>query len=280
MFNQEDSIQADTLEQKKNSKKNYIILWLLLIALIWGIWAFIYFNFIKGAGTPTETPWNNQTIGLVDPDISRTIEEKAEETFLLAEKQKFVEFLNQRIMPNYMKISAWKDFEKFGTYSEKDVSFFTLSFEPNVTPETLADYDVYMLKGHDSEEDYHNSDELYKKRTEMMLREDLTKWSQKKIMEKGVVGVIKKIATHNYTIDFLWDYIIDKWWKSKTISPQLAWQIAVIGEYLNYGETYLFKDGEDIAEILFKVEAELNDKEFSTLAENIKKVYFKDVKKK
>lgn len=241
----------------------------------------IFSHFNNSAQWLQEKNNNTETVNkILDPNIGATVDEKAEETLLMAEKQKLVEQLNAAILPNYMKISNWKEFESFWTFKLDNVSFFTLSFEPNITPETLADYDVYMLKWHETPEEYYASDALYKQKVEMNLREDITKGRQKKIIEKGVVGVITKISSGHYQVDFLWDFIIDKWWKSKKISANLAAEIAVLWEYFNFGEVYLMKEWDDIAKLMYKIEKELNDKEFSTLVENLHKVYFRDYKKK
>lgn len=276
---------TDNVTWNVSKTKNYIILWLLATAIITIIWFFIFNQFSWASSVkPQEWTgnWNNaDTINQVlDPNIGATIDEKTEESMLMTEKQKLVEQLNASILPNYMKISNWKEFESFWTFKAENVTFFTLSFAPHITEETLADYDVYVIKWHDTPEEYYASDALYKQKIEHNLKEDITKWRQKKIIEKWVVWTITKLSPGNYQIDFLWDFIIDKWGKSKKISADLAAEISVLWEYFNFWEVYLMKEGDDVAKLMYRIEEKLQDKEFSTLVENLHKVYFRDFKKK
>lgn len=261
-------------EKAKNIGKNSIILIVVFVILVAvGGWYFITQQNKKPVVAPNN-PTNHQTN--IDTNITQTAEEKGEEILLQAEKQKLVEDMNSKLMPNYVKLKSWNEFEAFGTYKDPGVTFFTISLEPYVTDETLADYAVYVSKDLVYEEDFAKADALYKQQIEMSLRDEVMNWYQAKLMKFGAIGAIKKTGHNQYSIDFLGDYIVNKWGTNKGISPTLAGKIALLGEYFNYGETYLTKESKDFYKLMEEIKTELNDQEFSTLAENINKVYFRE----
>lgn len=262
--------------EKKKLQWNTIILGALALLAVVAAIAYFVLNQNKAPSVKPNAGNGNHTSN-IDTNITQTAEEKGEEVLLQAEKQKLVEKLNENLLPNYIKISKWNEFPKFGTYSAENVTFFTLSFEPLVTNETLADYATYVSRDIAYEEDFEKADALYKAQIENNLRAEVMNGFMAKIMQKGVIGIITSKWGNDHEIDFLGDYIIKTWGEKKDISATLAGKIALLGDYFNFGETYLSKEAKEFDRLLEQVKTELNDKEFTTLAENIKKVYFNNI---
>jgi len=253
--------------ENKAMKNNIIILiWLVILLVWWVLWYFL-------STITDKKPVVDKN--KVETNFSDTTDEKAEKALLDLEKQKLVEELNKSIRPNYLKITDWKEYSKLGDYTDTNTTFFSLEFQPDITDQSLADYDIRILKGSIDENDYINKSSLYKEKTKWILLNMLKKWQYSKILEKWVVWTIRRISKNQYKIDFLWDYIIDKYWTSKNISSTTAWKIALLWEYLNFWSIYLTKEQKDFSKLLDDIEKELNDKNFSTLAKNIRLIYFK-----
>lgn len=215
---------------------------------------------------------------VVDTDFGKTVDEKAEKALLEMEKQKLVTVLNRSIQPNYMKITNWKDYDKLGTYTDTNTTFFALEFAPNTSDAALADYDIRILKWSEDEESFATKSQLYKDKTKNLLLNMLKEGEKGKLIKNGVVWTIRKNGKNNYKIDFLWDYIYDKYGSSKNISATTAGKVALLRDYFNFWNIYLTKNPDDFEKILNEVDKELNDKKFTELTSVIKKIYFKKTK--
>ena len=248
--------------------KNLILISGLVLAII--LWLAAYFMFFYNWVSAPKTDTSK-----IDANFDKTVEEKAEQQLLDIEKQKLVSELNKAVKPNYIKITNWKDYPKLWSYTDVNVTFFALSFAPDINETTLADYDVRILKGSPTEEEYASKDQLYKEKTKNLLTNMLKQGQYGKLLDKWVVWTITKKWKNEYQIDFLGDYIYNKWWTNKTISSTTAGKIAILRDYFNFWSIYLSKQSDDIKKILDEVVKEVNDKSLTELSETISKIYFK-----
>jgi len=251
-----------------SKSKNLIIMWVILLVVI-GTISYIYLW--KSTDKLVVDKWT------IDTNFANTIDEKAEKAMLDVEKQKLVETLNRSLLPNYLKITNWKDYPKFWTYMDNNTTFFSLELEPNISDTTLADYDIRILKWSETEEDFNSKSQLYKDKTKNLLTNMLKKWQYSKLIENWVIGTITRSWKNKYQIDFLGDYIYNKYGINKNLSATIAWKIALLRDYFNFWSIYLSKKPDDFLKILNDIDTELKDKKFTELSWILKKVYFKNV---
>ena len=207
----------------------------------------------------------------------KNIDKEAEKIFLDKEIQLKIDFLNKSLLPNYLKITDYKDSNNILWYKDPNVTWYVFKIEYDINPKSLADYDVNVRKGSLTVSDYNSKSKLYKQNIERKLKTIYypAHWYDK-LVKVWLLGYITK-ENDVYTMYEMWDYLKNTFAK-KSMNIKLLSKIDVLKDYFNYMPIFFDKKPKEIKKILNDVDKEINDPKFSQFAKVLNKIYFKNIK--
>lgn len=250
-----------------------IVWWAIIIALIWVI--VYYFNNSNILSTTDKVSVGTEK-KVVSTEWEKTIKEQSNEILLNEEIKTKISYLNRVLKPNYLKITDFKQKDSIWNYAPKGGKFYQFTIDYDISPESMADFDVLIEKGSTSVEDFNSKSDLYKKQTEERMKNFYQVYWYDRLKHIWIIGYVKNIVDNEYGLYQMGDYIYERYYDSWLWANTLS-SLSVLKDYFNYEPIFFNKEPKDILKIVKSFQKELKSEDFDKLVPLLERIYFYDV---